>query len=194
LLVAYSTVAQIGYLFMAFPLILKTGTAAAMSGAVYLMVSHALAKAAMFASAGTIMKVAGHDQIKDLGGTSQRYPVTVFTIAIAGVSLIGLPPSGGFMGKWQLLNAAFVSGQWWWVIILLLGSLLAAAYIFRVIAHAFSHLDNLPPRKTLDWRLEWPALFIATIALILGLLAYPLDGLLDIGQVLSQVPKPDTAL
>ncbi|MGD8558544.1 MAG: proton-conducting transporter membrane subunit [Gammaproteobacteria bacterium] len=194
LLVAYSTVAQIGYLFLAFPLILKTGTAAAMSGAVYLMVSHALAKAAMFTSAGTIMKVAGHDRLKDLGGTSQRYPITVFTIAIAGVSLIGLPPSGGFMGKWQLLNAAFVSGQWWWVIILLLGSLLAAAYIFRVIAHAFSHLDNLPPRKTLDWRLEWPALFIATIALILGLLAYPLDGLLDIGQVLSQVPKPDTAL
>ena len=195
LLVAYSTVAQIGYLFLAIPLVQGVGAAvAAASGAVYLMVSHALAKAAMFTSAGTILKVAGHDRLKDLGGISQCYPVTVFTIAIAGVSLIGLPPSGGFMGKWQLLYAAFISGQWWWVVVLLLGSLLSAAYIFRVINHVFTHLDTLPPRRHLDWRMEWPALVIATLALILGLLAYPLDGLLDMSEVLSKVHQPEITL
>lgn len=192
LLVAYSTVAQIGYLFLAIPLVLGIGTAVtAASGAVYLMLSHALAKAAMFTSAGTVLKVAGHDRIRDLGGIGQHYPVTVFTIAIAGVSLIGLPPSGGFMGKWQLLYAGFTSGQWWWVVILLLGSLLAAAYIFRVITHTFTHLETLPPRRRLDWRMEWPALFIATLALILGLLAYPIDGLLDASDVLSKAHQPE---
>jgi formate hydrogenlyase subunit 3/multisubunit Na+/H+ antiporter MnhD subunit len=195
LLVAYSTVAQIGYFFLAVPLVQGMGTAiAAASGAVYLILSHALAKAAMFTTAGTILHVAGHDRIKDLGGISQCYPVTVFTIAIAGVSLIGLPPSGGFMGKWLLLNAAFTSGQWWWVVILLLGSLLAAGYVFRIIAHAFTHLEDLPPRQPLDWRMEWPALAIAALAMILGLLAYPIAGLLDISEVLSHAQKPQVLL
>jgi formate hydrogenlyase subunit 3/multisubunit Na+/H+ antiporter MnhD subunit len=191
LLVAYSTVAQIGYFFLAIPLVQGIGTAVvAVSGAVYLMLSHALAKAAMFASAGTILHVAGHDRIKDLAGISQCYPVTVFTIAIAGVSLVGLPPSGGFMGKWLLLQAAFTSGQWWWVVILLLGSLLAAGYIFRVIAHAFSHLDELPPARVLDWRMQWPALVIAVLAMILGLFAYPLAELMDVSGVLNNTYRP----
>jgi len=191
LLVAYSTVAQIGYFFLAIPLVQGAGTAVvAVSGAMYLMLSHALAKAAMFASAGTILHVAGHDRIKDLAGINQCYPVTVFTIAIAGVSLVGLPPSGGFMGKWLLLQAAFTSGQWWWVVILLLGSLLAAGYIFRVIAHAFTHLDELPPAQVLDWRMQWPALIIAVLAMILGLLAYPLAELMGVSEVLSNTHRP----
>ncbi|WP_455210406.1 complex I subunit 5 family protein [Kaarinaea lacus] len=195
LLVAYSTVAQIGYFFLAIPLVQGIGTAvAAASGAIYLIVSHALAKAAMFTTAGTILHVAGHDRLKDLGGISQCYPVTVFTIAIAGVSLIGLPPSGGFMGKWLLLNAAFTSGQWWWVIVLLLGSLLAAGYVFRVIAHAFTHLEDMPPHTRLDWRMEWPALLIAVLAMILGLLAYPIAELIDISEVLSSAQKPEVPL
>ncbi|WP_455203131.1 complex I subunit 5 family protein [Kaarinaea lacus] len=195
LLVAYSTVAQIGYFFIAIPLVQGIGTAvAAASGAVYLMLSHALAKAAMFTTAGTILRVAGHDRLKDLGGISQCYPITVFTIAIAGVSLIGLPPSGGFMGKWLLLQAAFTSGQWWWVIVLLLGSLLAAGYVFRIIAHAFTHLDEQPQRQPLDWRMEWPALAIAILAMLLGLLAYPMAELLDISEVLSNSQKPGVAL
>ena len=191
LLVAYSTVAQIGYFFLAIPLVQGIGTAVvAVSGAVYLMLSHALAKAAMFASAGTILHVAGHDRINDLAGINQSYPVTVFTIAIAGVSLVGLPPSGGFMGKWLLLQAAFTSGQWWWVVVLLLGSLLAAGYIFRVIAHAFTHLDELPPVQELDWRMQWPALVIAVLAMMLGLLAYPLAEIMGVSEVLSNTYRP----
>lgn len=191
LLVAYSTVAQIGYFFLAVPLVQGVGTAvAAVSGAVFLMLSHALAKAAMFASAGTILHVAGHDRLKSLGGISQNYPVTVFTIAISGVSLVGLPPSGGFVGKWLLLEAAFKSGQWWWAVILLFGSLLAAGYNFRAVAHVFTHLDELPSRQVLDWRMQWPALIIAVLAMILGLLAYPLAGLMDISKVLGNVQSP----
>ncbi|KPJ94035.1 MAG: oxidoreductase [Gammaproteobacteria bacterium SG8_11] len=193
LLVAYSTVAQIGYLFLAIPLAQTEGASlAAASAAVYLALSHAFAKAAMFTTAGTVLHVAGHDRIRDMAGISQSYPLTAFTMGLAGMALIGLPPSGGFMGKWLMLNAAFVSGQWWWVVVLLVGSLLAAAYVFRVISHAFTHLEQIPYQIKLDWKLEWPGLLLALLAALLSILALPLFDALNISTVLSGTPLTES--
>jgi len=194
LLVAYSTVAQIGYLFLAIPLAkVQAGTLAAAAGAVYLALSHAFAKAAMFTTTGTVLRVAGHDRIREMAGISQSYPLTAFTMGLAGLALIGLPPSGGFMGKWLLLNAAFVSGQWWWVLVLLAGSLLTAAYVFRVISSAFVHLEQIPYKTRLSWRLEWPGLLLALLAATLGILALPVFDALNISSVLSGSPLTEIA-
>ncbi len=185
LLAAWSTVAQLGYLFLFFPLLLALppGPARelAAGGLVMLALTHGFAKASLFLAIGIIQQRCGHDTIRELDGTAQRLPATTFAIALAGVALIGLPPSGAFLGKWQLLAGAVATGQWVWLVVTAIGSLLAAAYIVRVLGHAFGHrpYPNLPVSVA---REEWPALLLAAMAaLVLGLAGAPVWGLLEIG-------------
>ena len=177
LLIAYSTVAQLGYLFLAFPL----GTSVAWKGALYLLFSHALAKAAMFMAAGNLLRFGGHDRIADLDRVAQRLPLTLTAFSLAGISSMGLPPSGGFTGKWMLLDAAFYTGQWWWALILILGGLLTAAYVFKVVGYAFTQAEVTHEARGVPARMEWTALVLALAAVLLGLFTpWPL-ALLDIG-------------
>jgi formate hydrogenlyase subunit 3/multisubunit Na+/H+ antiporter MnhD subunit len=185
LLAAYSTVAQLGYLFMFFPLLLALppGPARdlAAGGLVMLALTHGFAKAGLFLAIGIIQQRCGHDTIHELGGTVQRLPATTFAIALAGVALIGLPPSGAFLGKWQLLAGSVATGQWLWLVVTATGSLLATAYIFRVLGHAFGHRPY-PNQPVTVAREEWPALLLSAMAaLVLGLAGEPLWGLLEIG-------------
>jgi len=173
LLAAYSTVAQIGYLFIFFPMIMALPAGAAREaafGALVLMaITHGFAKSALFLAAGMIQQRAGHDRIKDLGGTARALPVTTFTLALAGVALIGLPPSGAFLAKWQLLSSAIELGQWLWVPVVATGSLMAAAYVFRVLGYAFGPGEGVAYGLA-DGREEVPALLLAIAATaILGL-------------------------
>lgn len=177
LLVAYSTVSQLGYLFIAFPLALQDGGDQAWRAVIFMAAGHAFAKSAMFMASGTILLHTGHDRVADLAGIRSYLPVTVFAYAIAGVNLMGLPPSGGFTAKWMMLTAALSSMQWWWALVLMAGSLLAAAYVFRVVSQLFI----IPPDQTAGQRhasaglLEWPALALAVCSLFMGLIApYPL--------------------
>jgi len=178
MLIAYSTVSQLGYLFLAFPL----ATTMAWKGTLYLLLSHALAKAAMFMAAGNIMRFCGHDRIDDLDRVAQRLPLTLSAFALAGISSMGLPPSGGFIAKWLLLDAALRTGQWWWAVILILGGLLAAAYIFKVVGYAFTQAQLSQQARTVPISMEWTALVLALAAVLLGLIApWPL-ALMDIGS------------
>lgn len=180
LLVAYSTVAQIGYLFLAFPL--ATAAAATVWNAVaYLVLSHALAKAAMFLAAGNLLHFGGHDRIADLDRVVQRLPLSAFAFALAGVSLMGLPPSGGFIGKWLLLEAALAQGRWDLVAVMLLGGLLAAAYVFKVLGKSFTQAEVTHEPRAVPARMEWAAMLLACGAVLLGFLAIPLLALLGIG-------------
>lgn len=185
LLVAYSTVAQIGYLFLLFPL--ATGTAqgaalAAWTGGLLYAVSHAAAKAAMFLAAGSIVHAWGEDDIEHLEGTSSRLPWSLFAFALAGVTLMGLPPSGGFIAKWLLLRSAFDAGQWWWAVAILAGGLLTAVYVFRVLRSAF--VPSLPGRTLhpIPFGMQLSALALALASVLLGLAAAGPAALLEIGR------------
>ncbi len=141
LLVAYSTVAQVGYLFIAFPLMLVAPDQARVA-VMYFIVAHGCAKAAMFLSAGTIQKAVGHDNLYQLKGIATHLPISIFIFAVTSASLIGLPPTGGFIAKWLVLNNALQTAQWWWVLTLFAGGLLASAYLFRVLNLAFTSKDQ----------------------------------------------------
>ncbi|MBA2663931.1 MAG: oxidoreductase [Bradymonadaceae bacterium] len=182
LLVAYSTVAQIGYLFVVFPLV-AMGAPSAWPGGIYFVVSHAFAKAAMFLCAGTIARALGHDRIDMFHGVGKRHPVVIFAFGLAGISLMGLPPSGGYIAKWMLLSAAIETEQWVFMVVIHAGGLLAAAYVFRVLQHAFSSLPCVSPAQgEVPRAMELAPFVLAVIAILLGLAApYPLM-LMEIGD------------
>src|SRR5262249_60197841 len=117
LLIAYSTLAQIGYLFLMFPLSYHAASGrlesgGALAGGLLQAISHATAKAAMFMSAGLIYAALGHDRITRLGGIGRALPMSVFAFALAGGGLIGVPPSGAYLAKDLLLQAATGARQW----------------------------------------------------------------------------------
>ena len=168
LLIAYSTVAQIGYLFLAFPL------AAA---------SAVLAKAAMFMVAGNLLRFGSHDRIVDLDRVVQRLPLTAGAFALAGVSIMGLPPSGGFIGKWLLLETALSQGRWDLVVVMLVGGMLAAGYVFKVLGHTFTQASVTHEAGAVPRTMEWTAFGLAVAAIVLGLIAVPVLGWFDLGSV-----------
>ena len=188
LLIAYSTLAQIGYLFLMFPLAYDPGSGqlvsgAALTGGMMQTVSHATAKAAMFMTAGLIYGALGHDRIAELAGAARALPMTVFAFALAGVSLIGLPPSGGFLAKWLLLSTAVASGQWWWVVVILIGGLLSAGYVFLVVTRAMgTPSEPLKLRAPVPRHRELVALALAILSVLLGLVALGPVDLIQVGR------------
>ncbi len=181
LLVAYSTVAQIGYLFISFPLA-ASASVTAWSAAAYLALSHALAKASMFLVTGNVMRFGGHDRIADLDRVVQRLPLTAFAFALAGASIMGLPPSGGFIGKWFLLEAALTQRRWELAAVIILGGVLTAGYVFKVLGRAFTRADVSHKSRGVPASMEWPALLLASGAILLGFLASPVLSLVEIGD------------
>jgi multicomponent Na+:H+ antiporter subunit D len=176
LLVAYSTVAQIGYLFLMFPLAFGAAEAlergSALTGGTLQAISHATAKAAMFMAVGTIYKALGHDRIAGLAGVGRALPISVLTFVLAGVALMGLPPSGAYVAKKLLLGAAAESGQWWWDVVMLVGGLLTASYVVLVLAHAFAPAGEAVRLRAPVSRLAETAAFaLALCSLQLGFAA-----------------------
>ncbi|MBB3189686.1 complex I subunit 5 family protein [Halomonas cerina] len=171
-MVAWSTVGQLGYLMLAFPLLAGTSVAVATLAwqATWLQLAgHALAKAAMFMAAGNLVLSAGESRLTGLAGASRRLPLPLMTFGIAAVTLMGLPPSAGFTAKWLLLQAAILAGQWLWVAVLMAGTLLAAAYVFRVLRCAFVETAPCHEVRPLPAGMDLMALLLALGALGLGL-------------------------
>lgn len=173
LLIAYSTLAQIGYLFLMFPLALNASgqivSGGALAGGLLQAVSHATAKAAMFMAAGSIYKVLGHDRIAGLAGVGRVLPMSALAFALAGVALMGIQPSAAYLAKELLLQAATETKQWWWAIVLHAGGILTGAYVLLALAHALAPankpiaLDGPAPRIQ-----EATALALALCSLLLG--------------------------
>jgi formate hydrogenlyase subunit 3/multisubunit Na+/H+ antiporter MnhD subunit len=186
LMIAYSTVAQIGYLFLMFPLVLGASSlatsSAALAGGLMQAISHATAKAAMFMAAGLIYATLGHDRVADLGGIARALPMTMAAFALGGIALIGLPPSGGFLAKWLLLSAALDTSQWWWVVVIAIGGLLTAAYVIKVLARAMTTVEIAPAVVSVSRGREAIVLALAIVSMLLGLLAFAPVDLVQIGR------------
>ena len=188
MMIAYSTVAQLGYLLFVFPVsAVRDATdpsawvTLAGQGSLYHALAHALAKTSIFLSAGVLLHAAGSDHIHQMRGLARRLPATVFAMALAGVSLMGLPPSGGFIAKWMTVQAVLAAGQWWWAPVIIGGGLLAAGYIFRVLRPAFLPPDSQEALHPVPRSLEICALLMAVLSIAIGLRAEDLLNVLHIG-------------
>ncbi len=182
MLVAYSTVAQIGYLFVILPL-LAAGGSQGPSAVFYFAISHSCAKAAMFLAAGTMFVQMGHDRIRDLDGVRQVLPKTSFAFALGGLSLMGLPPTGGFIAKYLYLRYAITLENWWLLLVLVMGSGLTAVYIYRAVSHILS--PKMAPGDSqvlVAARMEWSALALALVAVLLGFFAPLPLAVIEVGR------------
>lgn len=183
MLVAWSTVVQIGLIFVAFARAGQVGLAESWKAAALLILAHGVAKAAMFLSAGRIKDEIGHDVIRDLDRSSVRPTLAQFTFALAAISLIGLPPSLGFIGKWSLMEGAMAAGYWHWIVVTMVGTLMSVAYFSRVFA-GFLRFDRMrtPVTEHQGWAYADAApLTLAAGAIALGFFAAPILAFIEIG-------------
>ncbi|QBI21411.1 oxidoreductase [Egibacter rhizosphaerae] len=186
-LVAYSTLSQMGYLWLVPAMLVHDAATPAPEtaawygwyGGVYYAIAHSAAKAAMLMAVGALVRAAGSDRVDALRGAAAGAPWSVAAFALAGVSLVGLPPSGGFVGKWYLLTAALASGQWWIAVIVLLGGGLTAAYLVRVLVLAFERRE--PSFAPLPHVLAVAPLLLALLTVGLGFRAVEVLSLLEVG-------------
>lgn len=132
-LLAYSSVAQIGYMVLGVCTLTVTGLTAANLH----LFNHALMKGALFLALGCVMFRAGGVKLGDLQGMGRRMPWTMAAFVIGGLSLVGVPLTAGFVSKWYLVLAAVELGWWPVVVVVVVGSLLGAVYIWRVIEVAY---------------------------------------------------------
>jgi multicomponent Na+:H+ antiporter subunit D len=180
MLVAYSTLAQVGYLLLLFPLVAATAasgggaghlTAATVwaGGLIHLSV-HALAKSAMFLAAGDVIQIIGHDRLDRMRGTIRAAPVSVLAIAAAGASLIGVPGTGGYSGKTVLAAAALDAGEPVWLAAVLGAGVLTAGYVFVALraAWGFGGRSEKPRRAILPHLMASVALLLALASIALG--------------------------
>ena len=123
----------------------------------------------------------GSDRLGDLRGLVRHLPMTVFAFAMAAITLMGLPPSGGFTAKYLLMTSAFAAGQWQWALVLVGGGLLAAAYLYRPMAALFAREVRVTPRPIPR---IWQAvpLILAALSILMGLLSATPFELLQIGR------------
>jgi multicomponent Na+:H+ antiporter subunit D len=179
LLVAYSTVAQLGYLFLAFPLALDAEAGRLIDGSALIAgliqaASHATAKAAMFMAAGMIYVALGHDRIAALGGVVRAAPLAALVFLLAGLALIGPPTSGVYLAKTLYLRAADSTHQWWWSIAIEVGGILTSAYLVMIIAHALAPAGKGATSAvgTIPRCEQAAALALVLTSLLLGLLPW----------------------
>jgi formate hydrogenlyase subunit 3/multisubunit Na+/H+ antiporter MnhD subunit len=178
LLIAYSTLAQIGYLFLMFPLAFdpasaKLASSGALAGGMVQAMSHATAKAAMFMAAGLIYAALGHDRIAGLAGIGRALPIGVLAFALGGIALIGVPPSGAYLAKALLLQAASETAQWWWDMVIQAGGALTSGYVLVVLVHALAPAaEPVAVHVPISRFGEAAALVLALCSLLLGLVPW----------------------
>ena len=137
-LLAYSSIAQIGYIVTAASL----GTQAGLTAGIGHLFNHAMMKGALFLAVGCIAYRIGSVRLEEIRGLGRRMPWTAAAIFVGGASLVGMPLTVGFISKWHLVSAILAEGQWGLVALILTSSLLAVAYVWRIVG--FLYLRDAP--------------------------------------------------
>ncbi|HMR20349.1 MAG TPA: proton-conducting transporter membrane subunit, partial [Sphingobacterium sp.] len=184
---AYSTVSQLGYMFLG----LGVG---AFTGAFFHVLTHAFFKALLFLGAGSVIHAMSNEQdMRMMGGLKKNLPTTYITMLIGTIAIAGIPPLSGFFSKDEILAHAFFSSPVFWVLGFI-GALCTAFYMFRLLFMTFfgafrgtaeqkHHLHESP------WQMTIPLIVLAVLAAIGGFLNVPeaLGGGHWLGEFLSPV-------
>jgi multicomponent Na+:H+ antiporter subunit D len=180
---AYSTISQLGYIVLGILMLNPDG----LLGAMLHMINHAFIKITLFFVVGSITFMTGKKYIHEIDGLGKRMRKIFIAFLIASISLVGIPPTNGFVSKWFLGLGAMASGQVLYIVILLLSAFLTAAYLFPVAISGFFRKsedeeegDLDPPRMMMV-----PIIILTIIVVLLGL--FPKVVIDFIGVILTDV-------
>ena len=170
-LLAYSTVAQLSYVVMA-AAILKP---LAEIGATIHIVAHAFGKITLFFAAGAIYTAAKKTELWQLRGIGYRMPITMTAFTIGAISMIGVPPTAGFVSKWYILAGAFQADNYVAIMTIIASTALNAAYFLPIIYMAWFQRETEPPAKP-HGEAPWPAVLALSLTALLTLAFFFFNG------------------
>lgn len=165
-MLAWSSIAQLGYILLGLSLV--QASQAGLVGSIVHLFNHALMKTACFMAAGAFLYRTGDTTVAGLAGIGRHMPWTMGAFVVGGLSLIGVPGTVGFISKWYLIRAALEAGLWPVAILIVLSSLIAVAYIWRIVEVAWFHE---PPRARLNM-VEAPVEMLVPMWIVAGLCIY----------------------
>jgi len=168
-ILAYSTVSQIGYIFLGFSVM----NAAGVSGSLLFILMHGLAKAGLFLCAGIVIHAVHTKDIREMGGLIKTMPVTAVAFLACSFSVIGIPPFGGFFSKFLVILGTVQAGRPWVAAMALFTAVLTMYYLFKVFSLVFLGEAKHPaPERTKS--MVYVVALLAVLSLAAGLfVAYP---------------------
>lgn len=173
---AYSTVSQLGYILLGIVLLNED----AFVGGLLHLINHAFIKITLFFCVGAIMYNTHKTDIGQIKGIGKQMPITMGCFTISAISLIGIPPTNGFVSKWYLALGGLVEGKAYFVAILLLSAVLTALYLWPIIAVAFfKEGEEVIEVKESPTKMLVPIVLITSIVVCLGLFPNPIISFIE---------------
>ena len=173
-MLAYSSVAQIGFITLGISFATETG----LTGAMTHIFNHAIMKAGLFLLIGCVLFRLGSVKIEDMAGIGRKMPLTMAGFVVLGLSLLGMPGTVGFISKWYLGLAAVEQGQWWLVALIVIASLVTMLYVGRVVEVAYF---REPTEKVAQLREAPATLLVPAFVLVGAAIYFGLDTSLSVG-------------
>jgi len=167
MMLAYSTISNIGYIFMG----LGLASQYSLIGATVHIFNHALIKTTLFLGAGAIIYKTGYRNLRDLRGIGKGMPITSAVMAIGAVAVVGIPPTAGFLCKWYITLGAIEAGKPFFAFVLVFGALLIFVYYIRMI-NAFYFQEPTHPEVLeigeVPMSMLTPLVILAILCLVMG--------------------------
>lgn len=158
-IIAYSTISQIGFIFLGFSI----GNAVATTGAMLYILMHGLAKGGLFLCAGIVEQNSHTKDITKLGGLIKTMPVTAVAFLVCAFSVMGIPPTGGFFAKYLVISGSAASGHLWITLVFVAVAFLTIIYLMRVFTMIFMGTPKTAPVR------EGSAAMVFSVALLAAL-------------------------
>jgi proton-translocating NADH-quinone oxidoreductase chain N len=167
-IIAYSTISQIAFIFLG----LAVGSPMGVAGAMLYIMMHGLAKGGLFLCAGIVEQNAKTKDVMQLGGLLKTMPITAVSFLLCSFSIMGIPPFGGFFGKYMVMTGAVQSGHLWITLVFLVGAFMTIVYLMRVFNLVFLGEAKGAAAREGSATMVGSVASLAALSLVAGILIY----------------------
>lgn len=164
-IIAYSTVSQIGFIFLG----LSCGSVVGAAGGLLYILMHGLAKGGLFLCAGIVEQNTGSKDIRKLGGLITTMPVTAAAFIICAFSVMGIPPFGGFFAKYMVIGGAVYAGEPWIALTFMVGAVLTIMYLLRAFTKVFLGPVQTPEIKEGSFSMLVSVTMLGVLSIVSGI-------------------------
>ena len=164
-IIAYSTISQLGFIFLG----LSCGNMIGAAGGLLYILMHSMAKGGLFLCAGIIEHNTKTKDIREMGGLAKKLPITCIAFIMCAFSVMGIPPFGGFFAKYMVINGAVQTGYPWIAGVFIIGAVLTVIYLVRVFIKVFFGELTHPDLKEGSWEMVVSVSLLALLSLLAGI-------------------------